>query len=226
MVTTATSTLAMAISILEVLPSVLEAGSAAEQLVVSGLANIRAMEAQGRNPSPTEWAAIEAQIATLSGELDVPEGEDPNDLSGATDLDGNPVKTTDVFVDAPEGTGPDGLVAGSTPGTVQTAAVPLDDDGKPVAETLETAAPPPAPADAPIVTPGSQGLAETPMDARVTSDLPAVTSATTTPVAAQAGQAKADADLPVAPGTGEVAQTAPTGSEAEEARARKALMDD
>jgi hypothetical protein len=69
--------------VLEALPGLLGAGTAVEQLVVGAIGQIKVMQAQGRDPTPTEWAAINAQIAALESQLDVPEGEDPLDAGYA-----------------------------------------------------------------------------------------------------------------------------------------------
>lgn len=67
--------LALALNVLEVLPGVVTAGEDALQLIQSTSATLRVAQSQGRDPSPNEWDAINAQIEKLREVLDAPEAE-------------------------------------------------------------------------------------------------------------------------------------------------------
>ena len=68
--------IALAINVLQALPAVIIAGEETIQLIHSTVATLQVMQAQNRDPSPSEWAAIDAQLATLTAELEEPEGTD------------------------------------------------------------------------------------------------------------------------------------------------------
>lgn len=75
----AQNSLSLAINVLAALPALVTAGEETIQLINSTVATLKVMQTQGRDPLPSEWAAIEAQLDALTDELDAPEGSDPAD---------------------------------------------------------------------------------------------------------------------------------------------------
>jgi hypothetical protein len=62
--------LALAIQALEVLPTLITASADALGFIDSTSSALKAMQAENRDPTDAEWAALNAQIATLRAELD------------------------------------------------------------------------------------------------------------------------------------------------------------
>jgi hypothetical protein len=62
--------LALAIQVLEVLPTLITAGADALGFIDSTTSALKAMQAEDRDPSDAEWADLNAQIATLRARLD------------------------------------------------------------------------------------------------------------------------------------------------------------
>ena len=62
--------LALAIQALEVLPTLISASGEALGFINNTTSALRAMQAQNRDPTDTEWAELNAQIATLRAQLD------------------------------------------------------------------------------------------------------------------------------------------------------------
>ncbi len=61
--------LALAIQVLEILPTLITASSEALGFIDSTTAALKAMQADNRDPTDAEWAALGAQIATLRAQL-------------------------------------------------------------------------------------------------------------------------------------------------------------
>jgi hypothetical protein len=61
--------LALAVQVLEILPTLITASSEALGFIESTTATLKAMQADNRDPTDAEWAALDAQIATLRAEL-------------------------------------------------------------------------------------------------------------------------------------------------------------
>lgn len=64
-----TSSLALAIAILEALPTLIGAGSEALTLIENGVASLKAMQAEGRDPTDAEWQAVNDLIAQLQAKI-------------------------------------------------------------------------------------------------------------------------------------------------------------
>jgi hypothetical protein len=62
--------LALAIQVLEILPTLITASSEALGFIDSTTAALKAMQADSRDPTDAEWAALDTQIATLRAQLD------------------------------------------------------------------------------------------------------------------------------------------------------------
>lgn len=63
------SALAYAVSLLGELPGLIAAGKDVIDLVKSGQTALQSMQDQGRDPTPAEWDALNAQIKALRDEL-------------------------------------------------------------------------------------------------------------------------------------------------------------
>ena len=57
------------LQVLEALPSLVEAGTTAYQLLEKANAAVKAMQAQNRGPTADEWAALDAAISAAISEL-------------------------------------------------------------------------------------------------------------------------------------------------------------
>ena len=68
------SALALAIQVLESLLTLAPLGLQVASLVQSTVATLKQMQAQNRDPLPSEWEAIHIQIDALRAALDTPEG--------------------------------------------------------------------------------------------------------------------------------------------------------
>lgn len=70
-----TSAITLATNVLEALPALVTASGGALQLIHSTVGTLKVMQSQGRDPLPSEWDAIHAQIASLTSALTAPEGD-------------------------------------------------------------------------------------------------------------------------------------------------------
>jgi hypothetical protein len=75
--------LALAIQALEVLPPLISAGADALGFIDSTTSALKVMQAENRDPTDTEWAALNAQIATLRLQLDGAAGQAPTPVAAA-----------------------------------------------------------------------------------------------------------------------------------------------
>lgn len=58
-----------ALQILQAVPSLIAAGKSVTALVTDGAAAVKSMQAENRDPTPAEWATLDAQIKALRDEL-------------------------------------------------------------------------------------------------------------------------------------------------------------
>lgn len=66
--------LALAIQALEVLPTLISASAEALGFIDSTTTALKAMQAEHRDPTDAEWAALNTQIATLRAQVDAASG--------------------------------------------------------------------------------------------------------------------------------------------------------
>lgn len=64
-----TAALTLAITLLEALPRLITASSEVLALINSTAANLRQMQADGRDPTLAEWYALDSVIATLTARI-------------------------------------------------------------------------------------------------------------------------------------------------------------
>ena len=64
--------LAIATAVLQLLPSLLQAGIDVMGLLTSTNAVISQAQAEGRDPTDAEWQALDAQISALRAQLNAP----------------------------------------------------------------------------------------------------------------------------------------------------------
>lgn len=64
--------LAFAVNLLTALPALIQAGVDVTNLVNDSADKLKSMQDEKRDPSPQEWADLNAQIAALRGELHAP----------------------------------------------------------------------------------------------------------------------------------------------------------
>lgn len=62
-------TILFAIQLLEALPPLLAAGKDVSVLISQGAANIKRMQAEGRDPTEAEWGELHDTVAALRAEL-------------------------------------------------------------------------------------------------------------------------------------------------------------
>lgn len=58
-----------AIQVLEVLPGFIEAGKNVVEFIENTSKTLKAMQAEGRDPTDEEWTALNDQISALRGQL-------------------------------------------------------------------------------------------------------------------------------------------------------------
>ena len=63
------TSLEYAIQLLAILPQMIASGKSVYDLVTTGNAALKAMQAENRNPTEKEWKALNDQIAVLRAEL-------------------------------------------------------------------------------------------------------------------------------------------------------------
>lgn len=63
------ATLAFAIALLEALPQLISTGMEVTTLIENGLASLKAMQAEGRDPTDAEWTALNALVADLQARI-------------------------------------------------------------------------------------------------------------------------------------------------------------
>ena len=61
--------IAYALQLLNTLPQLLAAGKSVLDLIAQGKAALSAMQTEGRDPTPAEWAALNQQIKALQVKL-------------------------------------------------------------------------------------------------------------------------------------------------------------
>lgn len=61
--------IAYALQLLSALPSLIQAGRDVTALLSHGQATLTAMQTEGRDPTPAEWEALDAQVKALQNEL-------------------------------------------------------------------------------------------------------------------------------------------------------------
>jgi hypothetical protein len=59
----------IAIAVLEALPTLVTASTEVLDWIRRTAADLKTMQAEGRDPTPEEWAALHARIGALRGEL-------------------------------------------------------------------------------------------------------------------------------------------------------------
>ena len=64
-----TTALALAIQVLEALPSLVTAGEQVLALIENTVSSLKVMQAANRDPTDAEWAALDAQVKALLGQL-------------------------------------------------------------------------------------------------------------------------------------------------------------
>ncbi len=64
---------AYALSLLTELPGLISSGKQVIDLIQQGTAAMKAMQAEGRDPTSAEWDALNAQIKSLRDELHAPD---------------------------------------------------------------------------------------------------------------------------------------------------------
>lgn len=64
--------LAIATTVLELLPSLIQAGINVVGLIESTSATIKLAQSENRDPTDAEWAALDAQISALRAQLNAP----------------------------------------------------------------------------------------------------------------------------------------------------------
>ncbi len=62
--------LSLAINLLEALPGLITASEQVLAMIASTSSALKAMQAENRDPTDAEWAALDSQIAALRGQLD------------------------------------------------------------------------------------------------------------------------------------------------------------
>ncbi|MCC2632126.1 MAG: hypothetical protein K0S48_12 [Ramlibacter sp.] len=60
---------AYALQLMTALPQLIQAGVEVTKMVTSASEALQRMEAEGRDPTPAEWATLNAEITRLRGEL-------------------------------------------------------------------------------------------------------------------------------------------------------------
>lgn len=63
------TTITLALSVLEALPALIQAGQDVSNLIATTANTIKTAQAEGRDPNEAEWAAIDAQREALSAAL-------------------------------------------------------------------------------------------------------------------------------------------------------------
>jgi len=61
--------IAYALQLLQAIPTLLAAGRDVAAMIEQGSTALKAMQAEGRDPTPEEWDALNATIAALRAEL-------------------------------------------------------------------------------------------------------------------------------------------------------------
>lgn len=64
-----TTSIAFALAILQALPTLIQAGDQALQLIEEGIASLQAMQAQNRDPTDAEWQAINDLVTQLQAKV-------------------------------------------------------------------------------------------------------------------------------------------------------------
>jgi hypothetical protein len=65
--------IAYAVQLVGALPGLIQAGVDITRTLREGQSKLQQFEAEGRNPTPQEWDALNAEIARLRGELHAPD---------------------------------------------------------------------------------------------------------------------------------------------------------